>query len=103
MKQNETRQRLAFSQLEERAAAELRQSKDLIPRHLQVQLDLYFDHYAGFEQTSRLIKSSDQIANSKAMYAEHWALILDGNFDETYEASAIRIGELLYARVGFEL
>lgn len=103
MKQNETRQRLAFSQIDERAAADLRQSKDLILRHLQAQLDLYFDHYAGFEQTSRLIKSSDQIANSKAMYAEHWALILDGTFDETYEASAIRIGELLYARMGFEL
>ena len=103
MKQNETRQRLAFSQIDERAAADMRQSKDLILRHLQAQLDLYFDHYAGFEQTSRLIKSSDQIANSKAMYAEHWALILDGTFDETYEASAIRIGELLYARMGFEL
>ena len=103
MKQNETRQRLAFSQIDERATADLRQSKDLILRHLQAQLDLYFDHYAGFEQTSRLIKSSDQIASSKAMYAEHWALILDGTFDETYEASAIRIGELLYARMGFEL
>ena len=103
MKQNETRQRLAFSQIDELAAADLRQSKDLILRHLQVQLDLYFDHYAGFEQTSRLVKSSDQVADSKAMYAEHWALMLDGTFNETYEASAIRIGELLYARMGVEL
>lgn len=103
MKQNETRQRLAFSQIDEQAVADLRQSKDLILRHLQAQLDLYFNHYAGFEHTARLVQSSDQIANSKAMYAAHWALILDGAFDEAYEASAIRIGELLYARMGFEL
>ena len=103
MKQQDTRQRLAFSQIDERTKAELRQSKDLILRHLQAQLDLYFEHYAGFEQTARLVKSSDQIASSKAMYAEHWAIMLDATVDGTYEASVTRIGELLYARMGFEL
>jgi methyl-accepting chemotaxis protein len=103
MKQNETRQRLAFSQIDERVVADLRQSKDLILRHLRAQLDIYYDHYVGFERTSHLVKNRDQIADTKAMYAEHWAMLLDGTFDEAYEASATRIGELIYARVGFEL
>lgn len=103
MIQNETTQRLAFSKIDERALADLRQSKDLILRHLRAQLDICYDHYAGFERTSHLVKSRDQITDTKAMYAEHWALMLDGTFDEAYEASATRIGELIYARVGFEL
>jgi methyl-accepting chemotaxis protein len=103
MKQNETRQRLAFSQLDEQVVADLRESKDLILRHLREQFDIYYDRYAGFERTSHLVKSRDQITQTKAMYAEHWAIMLDGTFDETYEASATRIGELLYARMGFEL
>ncbi|MGW1420926.1 methyl-accepting chemotaxis protein [Bradyrhizobium manausense] len=103
MKQEETRQRLAFSQIDERALADLRQSKDLILRHLQAQLDTYFVHYAGFERTAHLIASPDQIKDSKAMYVEHWSIMLDGTFDEAYEASVTRIGELLYARMGFEL
>jgi methyl-accepting chemotaxis protein len=103
MKQHETRQRLAFSQIDERALADLRQSKDLILRHLQAQLDTYFDYYAGFERTSHLVGSRDQINDTKAMYAGHWAIMLEGTFGEAYEASVTRIGELLYARMGFEL
>src|SRR5262245_28737412 len=101
MNQNTIKHRLAFNQIDERTGADLRRSKELILRHLPALLDQFYDHLAGFEQSSRLFTSRDHIAHAKAMQIRHWSVILDGTFDETYEASVIRIGEV-HARIGLE-
>lgn len=93
--------RLGLNQINGRTTSALRQSRSLVLQLMPELLDQFYQHLGSFEQTSGFFKSRQAIAHAKAMQLKHWGVILEGNFDDAYEASVTRIGEV-HAKIGLE-
>jgi methyl-accepting chemotaxis protein len=93
--------RLAFNQIDEAAAALLREFKDFIMAELPGVLDGFYDHVSRFRETNGFFRNRDHMMGAKGAQLRHWSMILEGRFDEGYEASISRIGET-HSRIGLE-
>jgi methyl-accepting chemotaxis protein len=102
MKKNNTlKRRLDFNQIDETTSALLRQHKDFILGELPALLDGFYGHVGQFSETASMFRSQQHIAGAKAAQVRHWAEIMEGRFDDAYEASVRRIGEA-HHRIGLE-
>lgn len=99
--QSTLKARLAFNQINERTAEVLRQHKDFIVGELPAILDAFYDHVERFAETRAFFGSREQMNATKAAQIRHWATLMDGRFDQTYEASIRRIGET-HHRIGLD-
>ena len=93
--------RLAFNMIDGEMLAALREAKPLIVAQMPAVLDDFYDHVARFEETARFFRSREHMQHAKTMQLQHWGIILDGRFDDAYEASVTRIGEV-HNRLGLE-
>jgi methyl-accepting chemotaxis protein len=102
MSRNSTiKARLAYNSIDETTGALMREYKDFVMAELPAVLDHFYDHVGRFQETAAFFKSRDHMAGAKQAQLRHWAMIMDGRFDETYEASITKIGET-HNRIGLD-
>jgi methyl-accepting chemotaxis protein len=95
------RERLAYNQISEATSKLLRQHKAFIMAELPSVLDDFYDHVSQHAETRAFFKSREHMNYAKNAQIKHWATIMDGLFDETYETSINRIGET-HHRIGLD-
>ncbi|MFG1444628.1 globin-coupled sensor protein [Xanthobacter agilis] len=88
------RERLNFNLIDAEAVQLLRSSKECILPLLDGVLDRFYEHVGSIAETRRFFGGPEQMARAKRMQLTHWRVILDARFDEEYEASVTRIGEM---------
>jgi methyl-accepting chemotaxis protein len=93
--------RLSYNQINEATGALLREYKDFIMLELPAVLDGFYDHISRFSETSALFKNREHMMGAKQAQLRHWSMIMDGRFDEGYEASISKIGET-HNRIGLD-
>jgi methyl-accepting chemotaxis protein len=93
--------RLAFNVLDRETIAALREAKPFILEQLPKVLDKFYAHVGKFADTAAFFKNRDHMDYAKRMQLQHWAIIVDGRFDESYERSVNKIGET-HNRLGLE-
>lgn len=86
-------ERLAYNQIDAKTCETLRRHKDLIMAELPPILDTFYDHVSRHSETAAFFGSREHMNRAKDAQIRHWARIMDGTFDETYETSINRIGE----------
>jgi methyl-accepting chemotaxis protein len=95
------RERLRFNMIDQETVAILREAKSFILTEMPLILDGFYDHIGNFAETAKFFRSREHMMHAKKMQLLHWAIIMDGRFDETYEASVTKIGEV-HNKLGLE-
>jgi methyl-accepting chemotaxis protein len=93
--------RLAFNLIDKDTVATLAENKPFILAALPPVLDEFYDHVVKFSETSKFFKNRDHMMHAKQMQLNHWTIIASGRFDQTYEASVTKIGEV-HNKLGLE-
>lgn len=93
--------RLSFNQIDEDSRRLLRESRDFLLAELPGVLDRFYEHVSKYPETLSFFKSRDHMTGAKSAQIRHWATILEGTFDATYDASIKRIGET-HHRIGLD-
>ncbi|MBI5318706.1 globin-coupled sensor protein [Bradyrhizobium sp.] len=93
--------RLSFNRIDDLTIAALREARPFVVEVMPAILDKFYDHVGRFAETARLFGNREHMMHAKQMQIKHWAIIMDGQFDETYEASVTRIGEV-HNKLGLE-
>jgi methyl-accepting chemotaxis protein len=91
--------RLAFHGIDARTSELLRQNKNFVITELPALLDSFYAHLGQFAETNAFFRSREHVAAAKAAQIRHWGAIMDGRFDDGYQASVRRIGET-HHRIG---
>ncbi|RTL52214.1 MAG: globin-coupled sensor protein [Bradyrhizobiaceae bacterium] len=86
--------RLKFAMIDAAAGDTLRASKSFVLAQLDPLLDRFYDHVAQFAETAKFFKSREHMMHAKDMQMKHWGIILDARFDDVYETSVTKIGEV---------
>jgi methyl-accepting chemotaxis protein len=94
-------ERLRFNMIDQETVANLREAKSFILAELPIILDAFYDHVGKFAETAKFFRSREHMMHAKKMQMQHWAIIMDGQFDESYESSVTRIGEV-HNKLGLE-
>jgi methyl-accepting chemotaxis protein len=94
-------ERLKFNLIDQEAIATLRAGKSFVLGELPQIMDQFYSHIAKFAETNAFFKSRDQMMHAKKMQIQHWTVILDGRFDDTYQASVTKIGQV-HNKLGLE-
>ena len=94
-------ERLRFNMIDQETVAALREAKSFILAEMPQILDRFYDHVGNFTETAKFFKSREHMMHAKKMQLQHWAIIMDGRFDEAYEASVTKIGEV-HNKLGLE-
>lgn len=94
-------ERLRFNSIDSDTVAALRAGKSFILGELPAVLDRFYDHVAAFSRTAAFFRNREHMMHAKKMQIEHWSRILDARFDEAYEASVTKIGQV-HNKLGLE-
>lgn len=98
---NTLSERLRFNLIDQETMAALREAKTFVLGELPGVLDAFYDHIGKFPDTAKFFKSRDHMMHAKKMQIQHWSVILDGRFDDTYYASVTKIGQV-HNKLGLE-
>lgn len=98
---NSLSERLRFNLIDQETMAALREAKTFVLGELPGVLDAFYDHIGKFSDTAKFFKSRDHMMHAKKMQIQHWSVILDARFDDTYSASVTKIGEV-HNKLGLE-
>lgn len=101
MNDTSIRRRLAFNRIDDEAINVLRSGKPFLLGIMPAILDKFYDHVGAYSETSNFFQSREHMMHAKEMQLRHWSIILDGKFDDKYEASVKKIGET-HNRLGLE-
>ena len=99
--ESEIAKRIAFNRIDIESISALRSAKVFVLGVMPGILDRFYDHIGKFPETARFFGSRELMMHAKQMQLKHWGIILDGRFDESYEASVTRIGEV-HNKLGLE-
>jgi methyl-accepting chemotaxis protein len=94
-------ERLKFNLIDHDTVAALREGKTFILAELPAILDAFYDHVSAFAETAAFFKSRDHMMHAKKMQIAHWSVILDGRFDDAYQTSVNKIGQV-HNKLGLE-
>jgi methyl-accepting chemotaxis protein len=94
MSESTISQRLKFNMIDAAMCDTLRQFKSFVLAELAPTLDGFYDHVAQFTETAAFFKNRAHMMHAKDMQLKHWGIILDARFDDIYEASVTKIGEV---------
>ncbi len=94
-------QRIAFNGLNTEMIEALRHSKQFVLGVLPSILDVFYDQVGECAETARFFRNRDHMMHAKRMQLMHWGIILDGRFDDAYETSVTKIGEV-HNKLGLE-
>lgn len=95
------RRRLAFNRIDVEAIDVLRSEKSFLLGVMPAILDKFYNDVGEYSETSKFFKSREHMMHAKEMQLKHWSIILDGKFDDAYEASVKKIGET-HNKLGLE-
>lgn len=87
-------QRLKFHGIDSNTSAILREHRDFLMSEMPTILDRFYDHISAFAETKAYFKSREHMMHAKQKQLQHWSIIASGEFDESYETSVTRIGEV---------
>jgi methyl-accepting chemotaxis protein len=93
--------RLSFNAIDEATRHLLRENKDFVLAELPAVLDRFYDHMVKFQETAAFFKSRDHMMGAKSAQVRHWSVIMEARFDDGYEASIRKIGEM-HHKIGLE-
>lgn len=93
---------LTFNEVDDDLRKVLHAGKAEVMRALEGALGDFYTHMQKFPQTSAAFSSADSMKRARSAQMRHWELITDATFDETYFASAERIGATHY-RLGISV
>lgn len=93
--------RLAFMNIDGKTSQQLKQFKPHALRALPVILDGFYDHIAGYQEAVKHFGSKEAMAHAKQKQIDHWSIILNGSFDESYVSSVQKIGKV-HNKLGLE-
>ena len=93
--------RLDFNRIDDATLASLREARPFVLEAMPAILDRFYDHIGRFDETMKFFRNREHMMHAKQMQIKHWAIIMQGQFDETYEASVTRIGEV-HNKLGLE-
>ncbi|WP_194481380.1 protoglobin domain-containing protein [Bradyrhizobium sp. CCBAU 53338] len=99
MSQIEDRLQLIGLNAAERAL--LCEHASLVGEALPVVLDRFYKDILSVPRLQRQFRDDAHIHRAKTAQLKHWLMILDGEFDDAYMASAVRIGQA-HHRIGLE-
>jgi methyl-accepting chemotaxis protein len=94
MNNNGIARRLSFNQIDKETLAVLREARPFVADVMPGILDRFYDHLSRYEETMAFFRTRANIQHAKDMQLKHWLIIMNGKFDETYEKSVTRIGEV---------
>jgi methyl-accepting chemotaxis protein len=94
-------ERLKFNLIDKDTIAALREGKAFLLAEMPALMQHFYQHIAKFSETAAMFKSQQSQVHAREMQVKHWSVILDGNFDSTYEASVTRIGQV-HNKLGLE-
>ena len=86
--------RTAFNRIDTETIEVLRAGKSFVLSVMPGILDSFYGHVGRFPETARFFRNHDHMMHAKEMQLKHWGIILDGRFDDSYEASVTKIGEV---------
>ncbi|MFG1403578.1 protoglobin domain-containing protein [Xanthobacter sediminis] len=86
--------RLNFNLIDAETVSLLKSSKEEVLHLLDEVLDRFYAHVGALPETRRFFGGPEQMKRAKSMQITHWGVILDARFDQEYEASVTRIGEM---------
>lgn len=98
---NDLSVRLAFIGMDEPTRATLREMRPMIADCLPGILDAFYANVRKYDQTNKLFRDEAHIRHARQAQINHWDIIASGAFDESYFASANRIGKA-HQRIGLE-
>lgn len=93
--------RLAYYRIDAATTGVLRAHKDMILAELPRVLDDFYEHLSRFAETASFFKNRDHMTGAKNAQLRHWSMIMDGQFDDAYQASITKIGQT-HHRIGLE-
>jgi len=99
--QNDSSVRLQFNRIDNRVAEALREARPFVLTKMPAILDNFYGHLSRFPETSKFFSSEAVVRHASDMQLKHWAMILDGKFDQSYMSSVTKIGEV-HSRLGVE-
>ena len=93
--------RLQFNMIDDETIAAIREAKPYIMAEMPGVLDIFYSHVPKFGQMGALFHDRAHMSIAKQVQLDHWNLLTNGYFDNTYAASAEKIG-LTHHRLGLE-
>lgn len=93
--------RLTFHKIDGETVAALREARPTVETILPGVLDRFYVHLANFPEMASLFRGQEHMVHARQMQLKHWSIIMSGNFDETYETSVTRVGEV-HNKLGLE-
>lgn len=92
---------LAFNQIDDDIRETLKTNKSFIMAELPDALDQFYQHLGQFAETKSFFRNPQHMETAKQAQLNHWSMIMDATFDETYAASINRIGNT-HSQIGLE-
>lgn len=94
-------ERLTFLRLDRSGIQALQEIAPVVREALPGILEAFYSHVRATPQVLRLFNGETGIGFAKSKQAEHWGIILRGEFSAEYVESVLRIGRT-HARIGLE-
>ncbi len=95
------KQRLSFMQIDQEAQQALRDMAGPVKKVLPGILEGFYEHIRQWPQVAEFFQSQAMMEHAAQKQAEHWSLILQGDFSDSYVQSVRRIGSI-HAKIGLE-
>ena len=92
-------ERLDFIGIDDAAKARLRSIKPLIEGAMSAALDKFYQRVRSTSETNRFFRDNGHVSTAKSKQADHWKVILNGNFGPDYAGRVRTIGQT-HARLG---
>ncbi len=99
--ENGIARRLSFNRIDGDTLAALREARSFVAEVMPGILDRFYDHLSQYAETMAFFKTRANMTHAKEMQLKHWLIIMTGQFDDAYEKSVTRIGEV-HNRLGLE-
>ena len=84
---NDLSVRLSFIRMDEQTRMLMREMRPMIAQWLPEILNAFYDVVRRFDQTAKLFRDEAHIRHARQAQIDHWDLIAQAVFDETYFAS----------------
>ena len=98
---NERLERLDFLKIDSETKEALKRLEPTVQEKLPVVLDSFYEHVASWPPVAKFFTDKAHMAHAKEKQLQHWANIMRGEFDESYESSVTAIGQT-HNKLGLE-
>jgi methyl-accepting chemotaxis protein len=93
---------MTFLQIDGDTQAALREFREVLARHIDGVLDVFYRHVAANPATAKMFANPERMAHARAMQKRHWMeSVFAGQFDDRYFAQVTEIGKV-HQRIGLE-